>query len=259
MSDPSIESETADVGELDARRLDPADLAFLEQAVQGLRDDLPDDVRMFRLERRLAPVLDPETAPVRWWQRRHVRVALGAAIVFGGVVIARHGSESKPVTPPPAPREQTIDPLTSPAPVPIVPATPVVSIDALPTAPTVQPSTQRGVVSKTKHGSVDPAPTPSDGDNTPAADSGDELALLEEARSALGTNPARTLALADIHTKRFLKPSFAQERERLAIEALTRLGRRPEAEQRAKLFETTYPHSAHLARVRALVAPEVAP
>jgi hypothetical protein len=47
---------------------------------------------------------------------------------------------------------------------------------------------------------------------------------------------------------------FAQERDVLAIEALIAAGRRPEAEARAKQLELAYPGSAHLRRVRVLLA-----
>jgi hypothetical protein len=45
---------------------------------------------------------------------------------------------------------------------------------------------------------------------------------------------------------------LVQERERIAIEALVMLGRHEEAAARARAFETSYPSSPHLRRIRQL-------
>ena len=233
---------------------DAADRALLEQGVRGLRDDLPDDARMRRLERRLGPLLSVEAPNVRWWQRRQLHVFAGVAIVLCGVIAgARREVASSPSSPAPTAQSPADEVTRAPTLAPPAPEPPVVSVDSLPTvAIRREPSGSEPKVKRASDaiGERDPRP---------AEDPGDELALLEEARNALGGDPARTLALADTHAKRFVRPSFVQERERLAIEALVRLDRRAEAEERANRFEATYPHSAHLARVRALVSARVAP
>jgi hypothetical protein len=72
-----------------------------------------------------------------------------------------------------------------------------------------------------------------------------EAALLEQARSALTSDPARALALTRQHQARFPSGVLKQEREVIAIEALRRLGRSKAAADRAGSFERAFPDSAH--------------
>ena len=251
---------------------DPSDEALLEQAVRSMRDDLPGAARMQQLERRLAPVLVTDTPADRSWLGRHVPLVAGAVIVMVGVIAGVHHQIDK--TPPSAARvpiEALPAAQTAPtAEAPTVtaelhdespPAMPVVTVDSLPSLPS-HPSaaSQRSGTApeRSAKGSDEGRSDISTSPAMPAADPGDELALLEEARAALATAPGRTLALTDEHMKRFSSPAFAQERERLAIDALVRSGRRDDASERARRFESTYPSSPHLARVRALVAPPAA-
>jgi hypothetical protein len=238
---------------------DDADKALLDQAVRGLRDELPDDLRMRRLERLIAPVLATPPAPAPWWMRGRARVITGAAVVLalsGAMVAARHSeiaasSSASSSNDAPLPAATTRPPNDVPLDPPPHAAPPTVSVESLPAAAPMAP----GEAKARRAPEAPRADRAAEG--APAEDPGDELALLEDARRSLASDPARTLALADAHAKRFREPALAQERERLAIDALVRLGRTAEAETRAKAFEATYPHSAHLARVRALVAPRV--
>lgn len=237
--------------------LDAADAALLDQAVRGLRDDLPDDARMRKLERLVAPVLVAPPAAAPWWQRGGPRAVAGAMLVLAlgsARMVTRGGSDAPASSRAPSAPAPTVTrvPDDHPASLPAPVAMPPVSVDSLPAAP---PAPAPAPLAREAKAPRAQAPAPAEG----AEDPGDELALLEDARRALAADPARTLALADTHAQRFAKPALAQERERLAIDALVRLDRRPEAEARAKAFEATYPQSAHLARVRALVAPRVEP
>jgi hypothetical protein len=96
---------------------------------------------------------------------------------------------------------------------------------------------------------VEPAPPP----RLPTANAPSEAALLRQAQSALRSDPARALALAREHQRRFPRGTLAQEREVIAIDALSRLGRSGEAGKRAKEFETQYPGSAHGKKVESSV------
>jgi len=82
-----------------------------------------------------------------------------------------------------------------------------------------------------------------------------EGALLLRARQSLTSDPSSTLALTDADAHRFPNGPLAPEREVLAIEALTRLHRLPEAKARLAIFRARYPQSPHLARLDALVGP----
>ena len=72
-----------------------------------------------------------------------------------------------------------------------------------------------------------------------------EALLLERARSALATNPAQSLALAQRHAAEFPHGLLTQEREVIAISALRRLGRTAEADARAARFDARFPKSVH--------------
>jgi outer membrane protein assembly factor BamD (BamD/ComL family) len=91
------------------------------------------------------------------------------------------------------------------------------------------------------------------------ADPAQEPALLREAHDALRSSPARALAKAEEHARTFPRGLLAQEREVIAIDALVRLGRRPEAEARAARFAKAYPGSSHKTRIDALLAPPEKP
>ena len=81
-----------------------------------------------------------------------------------------------------------------------------------------------------------------------------EMALIREAQSRLGADPAGALARAESHRRRFGDGGvLAQEREVVAIDALVRLDRRAEARRRADRFATRYPTSAHRRRIEVIV------
>jgi hypothetical protein len=80
-----------------------------------------------------------------------------------------------------------------------------------------------------------------------------EGALLLRARRALASDPASALALTDEDATRFPAGALAPEREVLAIEALSGLGRASDARARFAAFRARYPQSPHLARLASLV------
>jgi hypothetical protein len=82
----------------------------------------------------------------------------------------------------------------------------------------------------------------------------DEPQLIERARKALASEPRRALSLTQEHQRRFPAGALAVERDVIALEALARSGQGAEAMRRARAFETKYPKSIHLPRVRALLA-----
>jgi hypothetical protein len=77
-----------------------------------------------------------------------------------------------------------------------------------------------------------------------------EAALLNQAQAALKTDPKRALSLTRQHKQLYPSGALGQEREVIAIEALSRLNKKGVAEQRAKGFEKKYPDSAHQEKVR---------
>ena len=79
-----------------------------------------------------------------------------------------------------------------------------------------------------------------------------EIALLRDARLALGSNPSEALALAEQHRTLFPRGAMVQERELIAISALARLGRHTAVLARAAQFERDFPNSPYRKQVSAL-------
>jgi hypothetical protein len=78
--------------------------------------------------------------------------------------------------------------------------------------------------------------------------------LIDDADAALRAgNAERAHALTRQHAERCPAGTFIQERERIAIEALAKLGRLDAMRDRARAFEERFPSSPHLRRVRSVV------
>jgi len=169
-------------------------------------------------------------------------LAAGVAIV-ALVVVTR--TPDAPLTPTAIATYGAMD--SSPAPAVSVaePGPPPISVEDLPAA-----SAAPSVAAR-------PAPSarPAASEEDPGASEHAEVALLAQAQAALAARPAETLARCDEHARRFASGTLVQEREVLAIDALLRLGRRPEAEARASRFRASFPRSGHLRRIEALLAP----
>jgi hypothetical protein len=87
----------------------------------------------------------------------------------------------------------------------------------------------------------------------PAAEADSEFSLLRSAQQSLKADPLRALELCATHATQFPSGGMVQEREMIAIEALLRLGRRPQADARASAFLRLFPGSAHAARLATLL------
>ena len=83
----------------------------------------------------------------------------------------------------------------------------------------------------------------------PAAKQPSEAALLDQARRALKTNPARALSLTRTHKRLYPNGALTQEREVIAIDALKRLDQTARAKQKADRFSEQYPESAHQKKI----------
>jgi hypothetical protein len=82
-----------------------------------------------------------------------------------------------------------------------------------------------------------------------------ESALLGQAQATLSRNAALALSLCEQHRAWYPRGMLVQEREVIAIEALKRLGRQPEASARATRFLKAFPSSAHRSKIESLVPP----
>lgn len=138
--------------------------------------------------------------------------------------------------------------------------------------PTEVPTLERGLASTSRHEipteraaairppTPTPAPTseprrvaPKPSASAPAPVES-EILMLERAHSALRSGRAAdALGVTLEHTRAYPRGKLSQEREVIAIEALTRLGRRSEAGARGEAFIRFFPTSSHARRVRSIL------
>jgi hypothetical protein len=83
-----------------------------------------------------------------------------------------------------------------------------------------------------------------------------EVELLKKARSALSADPLQAFALTEQCRGHYPNGSFAQEREYIAIVALSRVGRVDDARARASLFRMHYKNSAYLPQLARILGEE---
>ena len=211
---------------------DPA-TAGLRDALRAAERDVGSSEQLARLAARLGPVLAPPAA-----------VAIGSAGLSGGaklglgvvaLLVAGGGAwllSTSQSASPPVPISQSGVASVAPAPVQVTP-----------------PAAASGAPSPDTRAPQLDAPTPLAAAPTlpakPAASAQPtEAELLEQARSALKSDPARALSRANAHAARFPGGALVQEREVIAIKALRQLGRNTEADKRAEAFAKAFPGSA---------------
>ncbi len=160
-----------------------------------------------------------------------IKVAIGVAAIgaaSGGAyyVVAHRAPAIAPVVVPSAPRVQTTAP-------------------PLPTATTPAPTIDDSA----------PAPSAKKPPTTKVpVDAAAEFDLVQRGGDALLQRHAGdALSLANEHARRFPGGAHAEDRERIAIEALVDLGRTDEAKTRARRFFARYPSSAYRPRIESLV------
>ncbi|MEQ9081142.1 MAG: hypothetical protein RLP09_45180 [Sandaracinaceae bacterium] len=163
--------------------------------------------------------------------------AIGAAAVVLGLAVYLAGpTEVAPESSPPA--------VTQSAPTP----------DRIPER---APEAAGVVAESAVESSVDPSPRPEPpppSAPTPSPASAlSETDLIDRAQRALATSPRAALRWAGRHQRRYPEGALTQERELIAIEALSRSGSPAAARTRADAFLSRWPHSAHAPRVRSLV------
>lgn len=216
--------------------------AFMRSLLRGQPEDLPSVEKMQELATRLGPIVAPTTRSnplLTGWRWLFVMAAAGALVVVPMVVRTQSRSEA-PVAPAvvvvAAPASTPSNGATSPSEQPAVNAVPSISVDSLPTA----------AVERARPANVASSAVPK---------CADEIELVERADETLRAGDARhALELTREHSARCPNGSFVQERERVAIEALALLGQNDEMRARAKAFETRFPSSPHVRRIRNLAS-----
>lgn len=81
-----------------------------------------------------------------------------------------------------------------------------------------------------------------------------EIALIEAAEAALSVRPQRALELVTAHERAFPRGAFVEEREVIAVDALSRIGRIEAAHARAERFRRQHPESAYTRRLDRILA-----
>lgn len=186
----------------------------------------------------------PAAAVFGWWPA----LALGAVLGAGGSLVVTRLVASDP--PPSETRSARHAPSTNGATAPLTEAP---SLEQQPSkAPSPPEKAAPQPAPRAPAGATLAAPPVSE---SAAADVlQQEIRLLEQARRDLGSSPsAARLALLD-HEQRFPTGHLRVERELLLVDALVRLGRRPEAEARAASLERQNPNSLYRERLDQILA-----
>ncbi len=229
-----------------------AEVELVRAAIRGYREELPP------LSEMQSALRAAQTGRRSWSATSHLVwpavSALAIAFAVGAVWLASAHTPEHEAGPVTSPRQSA----TSVSPNEAIPAPPreLASAGALP--PAVAPAAAPVPV---------PAPVPVDSlpsaNRRPAAarpappaqaSCSGEVDLIDDADAALRAGDVeRAYSLTSQHAERCPAGTFVQERERIAIEALAKLGRLDAMRERARAFEARFPSSPHLRRVRNVV------
>ncbi|HYQ31564.1 MAG TPA: hypothetical protein VER04_30245 [Polyangiaceae bacterium] len=202
--------------------------------------DVPSEEQLARLAAQLGPVLDgaPGAPPATPGPSTLVKLAIATgtvALLVGAGLSLRRSAHQAPALPAVTPSAPT----SAAAPLPARPVSDV----AAPPAPALQPAPSADDASSTR--TIDKPGAESSKSPASPSKAPNEAALLEQARRALSSSPSYALQLANQHRARFPNGVLTQEREVIAIEALRRMHRNADADQRAAGFSKAFPGSAH--------------
>jgi hypothetical protein len=179
--------------------------------------------------------------PSRLWRVVTLATTFALGGALGAYVMQRSGTASAPVTAPPEPRASSAPPTAAS----IEPSTTNPEV----AASTPLPSTEPFKVSKTSRSVQAVAPSSASPRNeNPSGAASDraanERALLDLARGAIEREDGATaLAATEEHEREFPRGVLVQEREAIAVRALTLLGRAAEARARLDRFRKNFPDS----------------
>ncbi|AKU93959.1 hypothetical protein AKJ09_00623 [Labilithrix luteola] len=182
------------------------------------------------------------------------KVGLVALVGIGlGVFTARtHGVETPPSSSVVENRVPSVAPSAEP-PAPPTTEMPSIPVDALPSSAPVAAT----VHAETARAAQPASPSPEATRVTSTRES--EFTLVRHAQDALAVNPGGALSLAQEHARTFPNGELVQEREVIAVEALSKLGRSADAKARATALVTAHPRSPYVARLERAIGEPLAP
>lgn len=222
-----MSSAPPDGSELSPREESPE----VDRLVRALRGEAISAERLAGVEARLGSLLDEPAPRARPRATRRIVLPLAAALLVAAATFAAPRLMRAPERP-----AAPAVPSSAPAPAPAPSAE--VSADApAPPPPVPSSSAIRG-----------PTATASPKSPRPSEDE-----LLARARGRLQASPAAALSSTEDHARLYPRGQLVEEREVIAIDALVRLGRRAEAEARARSFLATHPQSIFRTKVTQLV------
>ncbi len=142
--------------------------------------------------------------------------------------------------------------------------TPAASVEAPRSAAVAPTATTPQAISVNELPSAAPSSAPSASTtNEPRrsrpAPSVSELALVQRAEAALASDPRRALDIAGEHARVFPSGEFLQEREVIAVDALSRLGRKDQSLRRARALVERFPRTPYAARLEMAVGQPLLP
>lgn len=181
----------------------------------------------------------------------------GAALIValgGGAILWALGPshEGRPPAPAPVAATAPSEPMVEPAPIAAAVEPEAAPIELATEVPAPAPSPR----STRRARAVASVPVRSTAEPEPAGDPlREEMALLARTREALPSDPTRSLALAEEGQRRFPSGIFAEERDAIAILALSAIGRADEARRRGERFLRAHPSGTFTERVRRAIAP----
>jgi len=232
--------------------------AFLRDALIKARAKKDSDAQVQRIAERLSPIMGSKV-PISIATQTNLSAnasgislvgkILGGALCLGILTMIFYSStrESRPKKPAQIETRSEINRVEPAPPLPEI-------VDAKPTRQTAEIEQPRPTVLaksriKARH-PIDKRLAPTEtAEPSPTLDPASELALLKSAQQLLDRKPQQTLELTEEHLRLYPNGVFGQEREMLAIEALSKLGKKELARERGKRFVQRYPDSAHSRRI----------
>jgi len=171
-------------------------------------------------------------------QLPYLKIGLLALAIGGALLLSWRAAETRTVattelaaSPPALGAAPAPSPSPPTEPSSATPEPPVLSVDQLPSvAPPVRAAAAPSASSSAKAAST-------------------ELELVQRAQAAIASDPERALALTSEHARAYPAGVFAHEREVIAVEALSRLGRRDESWTRALTLVRRYPRTPYARRL----------
>jgi len=201
--------------------------------------DLPSDQQLSRLAAQLGPLLNgaPHAPAASSGTSLGVKLGIGAgalAVLVGAGIALRSATHTNAVS-------SVANSATASAPAAVGASPPSIGTSpAVESTPIADDSATPPMLDKPGMPANSAGPKASAAQSKPS-----EATLLEQARRELNTSPSYALQLANQHRTLYPHGVLTQEREVIAIEALRKLHRGSEADQRATGFSKSFPGSAH--------------